>query len=29
MPNKLLKGQAFPHSLLTAPLAWLDPRLRA
>jgi len=28
MPHKLLKGRAFPHSLQTAPLAWLDPRLR-
>jgi len=27
LPHKLLKGQVFPHLLLTAPLAWLDPRL--
>jgi len=29
MPHKLLKGPAFPHSLQTAPLSWLDPCLCA
>jgi len=28
MPHKVLTGRAFPHSMLSVPLAWLDPRLR-